>query len=115
MRRYEMKPGFSFGFLLLLALLLSFFVATKLVGVSNDVARVSADLASKAHLSTISSPARGNAFFSMSSMGILLSENKNLVAGIVAQIDEKNGNVDDRQVKGFHGSCPLRSQHLSSG
>jgi hypothetical protein len=96
-KKIGLKLGSVFGFVLLLVAILSVFGVTKLTGMSNNAARIDADLANKARVSTINS-----------------SDNSYLHAGIIAQIEDRNSHGDHRQGKALHGWCPYRSQHLSS-
>ncbi|MBI5439545.1 MAG: MCP four helix bundle domain-containing protein, partial [Nitrosomonadales bacterium] len=93
------KLGLGFGFILLLVVILSTFVVAKLSGMNKDAARIDADLANKARVSTISSLAKDNA---ISSMEMLLSSDSGLHARIIAQTDERKKSITENMESMSH-------------
>ncbi len=102
MKFSEKKMGMKlsiirFWFVLLMLAILSVFGMMKWTGISNDAARIDADLANKTQVNPINS-----------------RDDSHLDAGILAQIEDKNSHSKHRQDQVLHGWCQYRSQHLTS-
>ena len=81
------KLSLGFGIILLLVVIFSALVITKLSGMEHDSQHIAADLSSKSKVSAISTMVKDNA---ISSMELLLNSDNDINAKIIKQIEERN-------------------------
>jgi methyl-accepting chemotaxis protein len=93
------KLEVGFGLILLLVVILSVLVVTKLSGMNRDAARIEADLAHKALVSSINAAVKDNA---IASMEMLVITDSALTAKMIARIEERNRATADLLVTLAH-------------
>ena len=107
------KLWLGFGLILLLVVILSALVVTKLSGMKQDAERIAANLSSKERANDINTAVKDNA---ISSMEMLLNSDSGLNAKIISQIEARNDKISslldslNRDLAGFEQDENLLSE-----